>query len=93
MLKTSKSLPRSVSNLLGQIRTSDEYLEIHLSTMLQSVRGTKQYWFKRASELKCMVREAGPPTLFVTFSCSEYESPDIKEYLTKVNKVSVGYDI
>ena len=55
--------------------------------MLQSVYGTKQYWFVRKSELRCIIREWGSPTLFLTFSCAEYESPDIENYLTKVNDV------
>ena len=64
----------SVSMLLDKVSTSDEHLEANLCTMLQSVRGTKQYWFIRQSELRCMIREWGSPTLFLTFSCAEYES-------------------
>ena len=76
----------SVSMLLDQVNSSDEHLESHLCTMLQSVRGTKQYWFIRHSELKCMIREWGSPTLFLTFSCAEYESPDITEYIPNESK-------
>ena len=57
------------------------------------MRGTKQYWFIRQSELRCMIREWGSPTLFLTFSCAEYESPDITEYLRRVNNVSSKYPI
>ena len=57
------------------------------------MRGTKQYWFLRQSELKCMIREWSSPTLFLTFSCAEYESPDITEFLRRVNNVSSGYNI
>ena len=83
----------SVRKLLESIEDSDEHLEANLCTMLQSVRGTKQYWFVRNSELKCMIREWGSPTLFLTFSCAEYESPDITEYLRRVNNVSSHYNI
>ena len=83
----------SVSSLLSRVQVSNEHLEANLSTMLQSVRGTKQYWFIRQSELRCMIREWGSPTLFLTFSCAEYESPDITEYLRRVNDVSASYDI
>ena len=62
-------------------------------TMLQSVRGTKQYWFVRQSELRRMIREWNSPTLFLTLSCAEYESTDITTYLRKINKVSSSYDI
>ena len=61
--------------------------------MLQSVRGTKQFWFLRHSELKCMIREWGSPTLFLTFSCAEYESPDITEFLRKINHVPLSNNI
>ena len=93
LLKTTRQQSVSVSMLLDQVNTSDEHLEAHLCTMLQSVRGTKQYWFLRHSELKCMIREWGSPTLFLTFSCAEYESPDITEFLMKVNNVPPSYNI
>ena len=48
-----------VSKFLDSVEASNEHLEANLSTMLQSVRGTKQYWFLRQSELKCMIREWG----------------------------------
>ena len=83
----------SVSSLLSRVQVSHEHLEANLSTMLQSVRGTKQYWFIRQSELRCMICQWGSPTLFLTFSCAEYESPNITEYLRRVNDVSASYDI
>ena len=93
LLKTTKQQSMSVCMLLDQVNTSDEHLEAHLCTMLQLVRGTKQYWFLRHSELKCMIREWASPTLFLTFSCAEYESPDITEFLMKVNNVPPSYNI
>ena len=92
MLQSTRRQSVSVSMLLDQIDTCNEELETRLSTMLQSVRGTKQFWFLRKSELQCMIREYGSPTLFLTFSCAEYESPDIIEFLMKVNDVPPGYN-
>jgi len=40
-----------------------------------------------------MVHEWGPPTLFLTFSCVEYDSPDTRAYLHKVNDVPDTYPI
>ena len=40
-----------------------------------------------------MIREYGPPSLFLTFSCAEYDSPDIASYLCKVNDDPDGYPI
>ena len=38
-----------------------------------------------------MVREWGSPTFFLTFSCAEYDSKDIANYLHKVNNVPFNY--
>ena len=83
----------TVSTLLNQVKTSDDTLEANLCTMLQSVCGTKQYWFIRQSELRCMIREWGSPTFFLTFSCAKYEAQDITNYLRKLNNVPSSYDI
>ena len=40
-----------------------------------------------------MIREYGSPTLFLTFSCAEYESADIANYLRKINNVPPSYNI
>ena len=93
LLKCTRSQPMTVSTLLNQVKTSDDTLEANLCTMLQSVRGTKQYWFIRQSELRCMIREWGSPTFFLTFSCAEYEAQDITNYLRRVNNVPSSYAI
>ena len=81
----------TVNQFLNGISSSCENVEANLSTIFMSVRSTKQYWFLRNSELKCMIREWGTPTLFLKFSCAEYESPDIINYLKKVNNVPDNY--
>ena len=93
VLNRSKGVAMSVKQLLAKIEASDNQLEASLFTMLQSVRGTKQYWWARKSDLKCMVRHWGSPTLFLTFSCAEYEWSDMARYLRNVNIVSPSYDI
>ena len=45
------------------------------------------------TELRCMIRTWGLPTLFLTFCCVEYESPGIDRYLRRVNDVPASYDI
>ena len=82
LLKVSTASPMTVHTLLNRVNRSDEELEANLSTIFQNIRGT---WFLKQSELKCMVGEYGALTLFLTFSCAEYESADIVEYLKKVN--------
>ena len=93
LLKSHKARPMSVSSLINRLQLNDELLETNLSTMLQTVRGTTQFWFKKQSELRCMKREFGTPTLFLTFSCAEYDSHDIADYLKTVNNVPESYDV
>ena len=93
VLQSNVGNPRSVHDLLHNVNVSNERLEANLCTMLQSVRGTSQYWYKRKGELRCMLRELGPPSLFLTLSCAEYASADIEEYLRKVNDVPPSYNI
>ena len=93
LMKTKPQLAIPVNAFLDKVTQSDEMVEANISTIFQSIRGSKQYWFLRASELCCMVREFGPPTLFLTFSCAENESPDIDTYLRKVNAVPDSYPI
>ena len=66
LLKSTRSQPMSVSMFLNKVETSDNGLEANLCTMLQSVRGNKQYWFVRQSELRHMIGEWNSPTLFLT---------------------------
>ena len=94
MLKSARSSrPVFAAALLNQVATSDKQLEGNLPTVLRSVRGTKQFWFVKRSELRCMIREYGTPTLFLTFSYAKYESLDITGYLRKVNNVPSSYSI
>ena len=89
MLKSSKrSQPITIGSLLSNVQANDEHLEANLCTILQSVCGNKQYWFVRKSELRCMIREGVLPP-----SCAEYESPNIANYLRKVNDVPMSYNI
>ena len=62
MLKTSRQADRTVADLINKnlIENNDSELEGNLSTILRSVRGTKQYWLARRNEVTCMIREFGP---------------------------------
>ena len=63
-----RALP--VGNLMDRVSNSEENVESNLSTVFQSVHGSKPYWYLRYSEVMCMVREYGSPTLFLTLSCA-----------------------
>ena len=88
LLKSSKSHSMTVGNLLDKVGANDEHLEYASVSPWH-----KQYWYVRQSDLRCMVREYGSPTLFLTFSCAEYECYDIVSYLRSLNDVSDSYNV
>ena len=93
LMKGTRQHALPVGEFMDRMSNSDEDIEANLSTVFQSVRGSKQYWYLRRSEVLCMVREYGSPTLFLTLSCAEYESLEISRYLRKVNDVPDSYPI
>ena len=59
VLKTTGKHGMSVKDFLKEVDSSNKQMEANISTMFQSVRGTKQYWFLKKSDLNCMIREHG----------------------------------
>ena len=76
----------TASNFIEGIHSSDHKVEANLQTIFQLVRGSKQFWFLRRSEVLCMIREHGPLSLFLTLSCVEYESTLTSIKLTMFQK-------
>ena len=91
LLKGSRQQTMPVKHFISKIDRSNSDVDANLSTMFQTVRGSKQYWFQRHSELLCMLQEYGSPTFFLTLSCAEYENDDISRYPHKVNDVRDTY--
>ena len=92
ILKSHNARAMSAGNMMRKLEVNDQHLDANLCTMLQTVRGTSQFLFAKQGELRCMVGEFGTPTLFLTFSCAEYESHDIITYLRTVNNVPDSYN-
>ena len=68
---------KSVAEVMAMVDKNDLELEGNLSTILQPVCGTNQYWYKVKGELKYMIREWGSPTFFLTLTCAEHDSADV----------------
>ena len=60
-------------------------LDKDLSTVFSNVRGTEENLRKPRQNLKTMLRHYGPATWFLTFSPTEWNWPDLAEYLREVN--------
>ena len=79
LLKSHKARPMSASSLINRLQLNDELLETNLSTMLQTVHGTTQFWFKsRASSGAWCVNLACP----LYFSPSAVQSTTLMTLLT-----------
>lgn len=60
--------------------------------MLKNVRTSPAYWEARKKELMAMIRQLGPPTLFLTLSANEYQNPELLQALYETHfhkKISV----
>ena len=93
VLNSTSRRHQTVKQFVDGINGSDASIEANLCTVLQSVRGTKQFWYRQKGDVLAMIREFGCPTLFLTFSCAEYDSVEIGRYLRKVNEVAPSYPI
>ena len=93
VLNSTSRRHQTVKQFVDGINGSDASIEVNLCTVLQSVRGTKQFWYRQKGDVLAMIREFGCPTLFLTFSCAEYDSVEIGRYLRKVNEVAPSYPI
>ena len=93
LMKGTHQHAMPVGEFMDRVSNSEQDVEANLSTVFQSVRDSKQYWYLHHSEVLCTVREFGPPTLFLTLSCAEYESLEISNYLRKVIDVLSSFPI
>ena len=57
LLKGTRQRAMPVQVFLDKLSKFDQDVEANLSTVFQSMRGSKQYWLLRSSELRCMLRE------------------------------------
>ena len=59
MLKSTGQQAMPMGEFVDRVSSCDQEVEGNLCTIFQSMRGSKQYWFLRRSEVMCMVREYG----------------------------------
>jgi len=93
LMKSTRQHIMPVREFIDKVSDYNQEIEANLSTVFQSVRGSKQYWYLRRSEVRYMIREYGPPTIFLTLSCAEYENFEVSNYLWKVNDVPERYPV
>ena len=49
----------------------------------KNITGSSAYWHKSKEDLKAIITQKGPPTIFFTLSCAEYHWPEFHNLLKK----------
>ena len=67
---------------VGQLRAAlnrdgGQILASKIVRCLQTVRGTRPYWYMEGAKLRDMIEQIGPPTLFYTLSMADLSWPDL----------------
>ena len=73
------------NSLLQMIKNKDPKLLRRMTRVLKDVPNTASYWNSQHAKLAAQIGKYGPPTFFATFSPSEYDWPELIEYLREVN--------
>ncbi|XP_044005441.1 uncharacterized protein LOC122850347 [Aphidius gifuensis] len=73
----------TVKNYLNKL--NEGLLEGELTSILERLPNTEEFWKKPRNNLKCMIREYGPATWFLTLSPAEYMCEDLVSYVREVN--------
>ena len=75
----------SAAELVRRAEQKDQRLENDLSMMMSRIKGTKEYWNQKSSDLAAMDARLGPATWFLTLSCAEYKWEELEKYIRAVN--------
>ena len=84
-LHTSKMPYLNAADLKNKISNKNRELEANLATTLCAVRGSKEYWHRKCSDLNTMDQRFNTANWFLTTSFSEYNDEDLHNYLIQMN--------
>jgi ATP-dependent DNA helicase PIF1 len=79
MLKGTRQHAIPVGGFIDRVSKNEEEIETNLSTVFQNMRGSNQYWYLRRSEVLCIVREYGSPTLIPHTQLCRVRQPHLSE--------------
>lgn len=85
MLRTVTGNRLSAKALHERLKNRDGKLQTKLFSMMANIRGSRQYFSKLAMDVKWMISQLGPPTLFLTVSTAEYYNDSLIDYLRTIN--------
>ena len=91
MCHSVSHLLRNVSNNMSakafyeRLKNKDGEMSQNMFSLMANIRGSREYFAKLAMDVKWMVKQLGPPTLFVTCSTAEWYAEPLINYLRTVN--------
>jgi hypothetical protein len=92
MLRTVTGNQLSAKALYERLQNRDGELQTKMFSLMSNIRGSKQYFAKLGMQIKWMIRQLGPPSLFITCSTAEWFSEPFIDYLRTVNSSVEGVD-
>ena len=86
MLRSVTGNALSARSMLDRLKAKDADIAGKMFSIMANMRGTKEYFSKLAMNVKWLIRELGPPTLFVTCASAEWFSDALVEHIRDINK-------
>ena len=72
------------AELIEKLRSKkgfDDLLQKRLKHSVRKIPGTKSFMTMKGIDLKCIIRELGSASMFLTFSCADHRWPDIHNHM------------
>ena len=85
MLRTVCNKGIISKSFLQRLQNRDGEVESKMFSLMANLRGSKEYFSRLSMDVRWMIRQLGPPVLFITCSTAEWFSPSFIEYLRSVN--------
>ena len=89
MLRSVTGRSLTAKEFHDRLQAKDGEMQTKMFTLLANLRGSKEYFCKLGMEIRWMIRQLGPPTLFLTCSSAEWFSAPLIEHLRTINKDAV----
>ena len=90
MLRCVTGRQMTAQQFYERLKEKDGETQSKMFALMANLRGSKEYFSKLSMQIKWMIRNLGPPTLFVTCSTAEWFSEAFIAYLREINATVPG---
>jgi len=89
MLRTVSDKHLTAQEFHNRLQARDGEMQSKMFTLLANLRGSKEYFAKLGMDIRWMIQQLGPPTLFITCSTAEWFSEPLISHIRNLNKDGV----